>query len=170
MYTHIKYKMPPLAFAFHFVRKLTSFKPKSVCVCVPLYACHGVRWYGQPLQQTERWRAPITNHWDFENDRRWGRRKCSFIRSFPTSVFSARVFSDTPLCLCVCLCLLYENSSVACVWSHWQLHYGLCAQGDSTMQKERTDIGQARLNIGQTVRGSSGWLVEKVEEGSCCLL
>lgn len=35
---------------------------------------------------------------------------------------------------------------------------------------EDRDIGQARLNIGQAVRGSSGWLVEKVEEGSCCLL
>lgn len=50
--------------------------------------------------------------------------------------------------------------------SLWLVHTGRQHHAEG----EDRDIGQARLNIGQTVRGSSGWLVEKVEEGSCCLL
>lgn len=37
-----------------------------------------------------------------------------------------------------CVCLLYECSSAVGVWSRWQLHYGLRAQGDSgAPEKER---------------------------------
>lgn len=37
-----------------------------------------------------------------------------------------------------CVCLLYECSSAVGVWSRWQLHYGLRAQGDSGVpEKER---------------------------------
>lgn len=66
---------------------------------------------------------------------------------------SSAAFPPVYACVCLCsqlsvcfqtrryvcaLCLLCEYSSVAGVWSLWQLHYGLCAQGDSTIQgKER---------------------------------
>lgn len=35
-----------------------------------------------------------------------------------------------------CVCLFYECSSAAGVWSRWQLHYGLRAQGDSGVHEE----------------------------------
>lgn len=98
------------------------------------------------------------------------KRKCSFIHSFPTSVYTCvcvfaavSVFSDTHIqCVCMCLglCLPCEYSSLAGVWSHWQLHYGLCAQGDSTIQgKERRGQrhGTGQVYCWAAPRQSSSW-------------
>lgn len=51
-----------------------------------------------------------------------------------------QLFPPAHVCVysCVCVCVVWTQLSGWCVWSHWQLHYGWCAQGDSTIQgKER---------------------------------
>lgn len=98
--THRAHKMPLLAVAFHFVRKLTCSEPNSgrVCVCVSLS-------WGALIRSTSTANT-ATNQWDPENWQ-WMRkmRKCSFIHSF----------SHQRMCVFtrVCVCVLYEHSSVA---------------------------------------------------------
>ena len=105
---------------FIFVRKLTCSEPNSRCVCV----C--VSW-GALIRSTSTANT-TTNQWDPEKWQ-WMRKR--------ENVHSSTAF-PTRAWVCVCVCCLNTAQWMVCVWSHWQLHYGWCAQGDSTIQgKER---------------------------------
>lgn len=112
-----KHKMPPLAVAFHFFRKLTCSEPNSACVCGAL--C--LSW--DTLIRSTLTANTTTNQGDSKMTVDGEKRKCSFTHSFPTSVYqlglSVCVCVHSCQCVfrnetvCVCLSLSYEYSSVA---------------------------------------------------------
>lgn len=171
-----KHKMPPIAVAFHFVRKLTCSEPNSVCVCRSAMPVMG---YVDKvnLNSKQRWRAPTRNQWDSER-RQWTRKR--------ENVHSSTAYPLVYVCVCVhsCQCV-FRHATVCmygCVCCMNTAQWLVCEVTDSFItacahrktapsrgrREEDRDTGQARFTVGlalvsPAVGGGRGG-------DSCCLL
>lgn len=162
MYTHThKHKMPPLAAAFHLVRKLTGSEPNNACVCMCVSCCMPVMRYVDKvnLSKQQRRRVPNTNQWDSENDRGWGKEKVFIHPQLPHN----RVCLYSQLSVCfqtyhcvyvrVWVCVCYMNTALWLVCEVTDSFIMAFAHRETApsrgRREEDRDMGQAGLLSGQ---------------------
>lgn len=161
--THRAHKMPLLAVAFHFVRKLTCSEPNSgrVCVCV----CEPVMG-----------RVDKVNLNSKHNHKPVGPRKLTVNEENEKMFIHPQLFPPAHVCVYSCVCVLYEHSSVA----------GVCEVTDSFImagahretapsrgrrEEDRDTGGTGPVYCWAGPRHFSCWWRKGGRRGdSCCLL